>query len=45
MSDSANVVQACACGGTVVITPARSGADAETKHLDAAGKPAVCPAD
>ncbi|QNT96769.1 hypothetical protein HEP81_06534 [Streptomyces griseofuscus] len=36
---------ACACGGTLVVIPARSGVDAKTTHRDADGNEAPCPND
>lgn len=43
MADSANIIQACACGGTIVITPARPGAEPKAQHRDAKGSTGPCP--
>jgi hypothetical protein len=40
---SSPTYQACACGGTVVVIPARPGAAAETEHRDAEGNVVSCP--
>ncbi|GHA64160.1 hypothetical protein GCM10010330_16220 [Streptomyces tendae] len=36
--------EACGCGGTVVVSPARPGTEAKREHLDANGQSAICPA-
>ncbi|MGW7260808.1 hypothetical protein [Streptomyces sp. NPDC054834] len=43
MTDSANTVEACACGGYLVITPARPGAEPNREHRNADNQPAPCP--
>ncbi|WP_259294337.1 hypothetical protein [Streptomyces resistomycificus] len=43
MSDS--TYQACGCGGTLVVAPARRDAEPKREHLDATGRPAPCPSD
>lgn len=41
---SSPIYEACSCGGTVAITPARPGVAAKREHRDASGQPAPCPA-
>ncbi|MEU0253298.1 hypothetical protein ABZ299_12480 [Streptomyces sp. NPDC006184] len=36
---------ACACGGTLVVIPARPGIEAKSFHHDAAGNEVPCPKD
>ncbi|MFI0808616.1 hypothetical protein [Streptomyces echinatus] len=45
MTDSANSLEACACGGYRVITPARLGTDAKFVHLTPRADEAPCPKD
>ncbi|MCT9010009.1 hypothetical protein [Streptomyces rhizosphaerihabitans] len=42
MTDSANIVQACACGGYFISTPARPGVEGKSVHHDADGNEATC---
>ncbi|MEU5112033.1 hypothetical protein AB0G64_11070 [Streptomyces longwoodensis] len=37
--------EACGCGGTIVVTPARPGVEAHREHLNESGQPAACPSD
>ncbi|WP_157874968.1 hypothetical protein [Streptomyces resistomycificus] len=43
MTGSTVVFQACGCGGTLIATPARPGAEAKTHHLDLEGIAVPCP--
>ncbi|WP_393071567.1 hypothetical protein [Streptomyces sp. LN704] len=42
MTDSANIVEACACGGYLVTTPARHDVEPKSVHHDAKGNQAPC---
>lgn len=35
--------EACPCGGTIVVTPARPGIEQKREHLNADNEPAPCP--
>ncbi|MEV6116621.1 hypothetical protein AB0L59_30140 [Streptomyces sp. NPDC052109] len=37
--------EACPCGGTIIVTPTRPGAEPQREHRNADHQPAPCPLD